>query len=102
MIEGLKVTIVGTELKELCTKRAEHHRQRAKVYAGQKASMEENEIGEMSYSNGDPKRVLKDKQEQHEAESGELDFIAAHLVPTEDYLLDASALCKLGISKRSY
>ena len=50
----------------------------------------------------DPKRVLKDKQEQHEAECGELDFIAAHLVPTEEYLLDSSALCKLGISKRGY
>lgn len=102
MIEGLKVTIVGTELRELCIKRAEHHRQRAKVYAGQKASMEENEIGEMTYSNGDPKRVLKDKQEQHEAESGELDFIAAHLVAGEQYLLDSSALAKLGISKRGY
>ena len=102
MIEGLKVTIVGTELKELCAKRADHHRNRAKVYAGQKASMEENEIGEMSYSNGDPKRVLKDKQEQHESECGELDFIAAHLVPTEEYLLDGAALCKLGIAKSRY
>lgn len=102
MIEGLKVTIVGTELRELCTKRAEHHRQRAKVYAGQKASMEENEIGEMTYSNGDPKRVLKDKQTQHESEAGELDFIAAHLVADEQYLLDSSALVKLGIASSRY
>ncbi len=102
MIEGLKVTIVGTELRELCLKRAEHHRQRARVYAGQKASMEENEIGEMAYSNGDPKLVLKDKQEMHEAEAGELDFIAAHLISDEQYSLDASALVKLGISKRGY
>lgn len=94
--------MVGTELRELCTKRAEHHRQRAKVYAGQEASMEQNEIEGMNYSNGDPKRVLKDKREQHEAESGELDFIAAHLVSDEQYLLDAAALSKLGISRRGY
>ena len=102
MIEGLKVTIDGNELRDLCIKRAEHHRQRAKVYAEQKASMEANEVGEMAYSNGDPKRVLKDKQEQHEAEAGELDFIAAHLVTREQYLLDSSALSKLGISRRGY
>lgn len=102
MIEGLKVTIVGTELRDLCAKRAEHHRQRAKVYAGQEASMEENEIEGMTYSNGDPKRVLKDKREQHESEAGELDFIAAHLIADEQYLLDSSALAKLGISRRGY
>lgn len=102
MIEGLKVTVVGTELRELCSKRAEHHRQRASVYAGQEASMEANEIEGMGYSNGDPKRVLKDKRTQHEAEAGELDFIAAHLVGEEQYLLDSSALHKLGISQRSY
>lgn len=102
MIEGLNVTIVGTELKELCTKRADHHRARAKVYADQQASMEANEIGEMTYSNGDPKRMLKDKTQQHESEAGELDFIAAHLVADEQYLLDSSALVKLGIASSRY
>lgn len=102
MIEGLKVTIGGTDLRELCRKRAEHHRQRAKVYADQKASLEENEIGAMTYSGGDPKRALQDKQAQHEAEAGELDFIADHLVVGEQYLLDASALSKLGIARRGY
>lgn len=99
MIEGLKVTVVGTELRELCLKRAGHHRTRAAVYAEQKASMDKSEIGEMTYSNGDPKRVLKDKLERHAAEAGEMDFIAAHLVADEHYLLDSSALSKLGIAR---
>ncbi len=102
MIEGLKVTIVGAEVKELCEKRAQHHAARAAVYRDQKASMEANEIGEMNYSNGDPKRAVKDKQDQHEGDAAEMAFIAAHLIPTEQYLLDAAALAKLGISRRGY
>lgn len=102
MIEGLKVTIVGTELRELCTKRADHHLQLAKHYSDQQASMEANEIGEMTYSNSDPKSVLKDKKKHHESEAGELDFIASHLVADEQYLLDSSALVKLGIASSRY
>lgn len=99
MIEGLKVTVSGTELRELCMKRAAHHRERAKVYEGQRISMEQNEIEGMNYSNGDPKRVLKDKWTEHESEAAELEFIAEHLVPVESYLLDAPALAKLGIAR---
>lgn len=102
MIEGLKVTVDGTELKELCAQRAEHHRQRAKVYAVQEATMQANEIEGMSYSGGDPKRAVREKRELHESEAAELDFIAAHLVLNEQYLLDGAALAKLGISRRGY
>lgn len=99
MIEGLKVTVNGAELRELCMKRVVHHRERAKVYESQRVSMEENEIGEMSYSNGDPKKVLKDKWTEHESEAAELEFIAEHLVTNENYLLDREALSKLGIAR---
>jgi hypothetical protein len=102
MIEGLKVTVDGTELTKLCLARSEYHRKRAEVYAGQHASMEANEIEGTGYSGGDPKRALKDKRELHEAEAGELEFIAAHLDQSERYLLDAAALMKLGISRRGY
>lgn len=99
MIEGLKVTVNGTELRELCIKRATHHRERAKVYESQRASMEENEIEGMAYSNGDPKKVLKDKWTEHKSEAAELEFISEHLIPNEQYLLDAPALSKLGIAR---
>ncbi len=102
MIEGLKVTVVGTELKELCLKRAEHHKQRAGVYAAQATSMEENEIGAMNYSNGDPKRAIKDKQNQHENDSSELKFIADHLIADEQYLLERADLARIGIAQRGY
>ena len=102
MIEGLKITIEGTELKELCAKRAQHHLERSVAYAGQLASMEKAEIEGMQYSGGDPKRALRDKKEQHDAEASEMDFIAAHIVTSETYMLDKDALYKLGISKRGY
>ena len=102
MIEGLKVTVSGDELRGLCTKRADHHRSRAKVYSQQVESMTVNEIEGMAYTNGDPRRALGDKRSQHENEAAELDFIAEHLVAAEDYLLDSAALQKLGICKSRY
>lgn len=102
MTEGLKVTVKGAELRELCLKRVEHHSQRALVYVDQIASMEANEIEGMNYSGGDPKRQLLERREYHEAEAGELQFIGDHLNLTEDYLLDRSDLQKLGICKGRY
>jgi hypothetical protein len=99
MTEGLKVTIKGAELRELCLKRVEHHSQRALVYVDQVASMEANEIEGMNYSGGDPKRQLLERREHHEAEASELQFIGDHLNITEDYLLDRDDLRKLGICK---
>jgi len=102
MIEGLKVTIKGTELQDLCAARAAYHQERAEVYATQLTNMEAAQIEGMQYSGGDPAKALKDKQMQHISEAGELDFIATHLVSTEDYLLGKEDLYKLGIAKRGY
>ena len=102
MIEGLKVTIGGVELRTLCMKRAAWHVNRAAVYAAQEKSMVSAEIEATRYSGGDPKRALRDKYEQHEAEAGEMEFIAKHLKLDADYRLDASDLSKLGISKRGW
>ena len=101
MIEGLKVTVGGIELAALCIKRAEHHEARAKQYAETLENMQRAEIEAAPYTNGDPKRTVKEKQEQHENEAAEMRFIATHLIPSEQYQLDGNALYKLGISKRS-
>jgi hypothetical protein len=100
MIEGLKVTIKGTELRQLCLKRAKHHLARAKVYAQQESVMVQSRIeGAASSSGSDPVRDIKDKREEHESGASEMSFIADHIVPRESYLLDLSALSKLGIAK---
>jgi hypothetical protein len=102
MTEGLKVTIKGAELRELCLERVEHHSQRSLVYVDQIASMEANEIEGMNYSGGDPKQQLIERREHHGAEASELQFIGDHLNLTEDYLLDRGDLQKLGICKGRY
>ena len=102
MIEGLKVTVLGTELKQLCLQRAAHHSQRAASYENQIKSLEEAKVGNMKYSGGDPVKTLKDKQFEHLAGVAELSFIADHLRLEEWYLLDRQDLAKLGISKSYY
>lgn len=100
MIEGLNITIKGTELKQLCLKQAEHHRERATIYGEQLASMEKAAIEGMNYSSGDPKRTVKEKQEEHLADAGEMDFIAAHVNEKEEFLLSTGDLKKIGVVRR--
>ncbi len=102
MIEGLKVTVEGSELGELCESRAVHHESRAETYAKQIVSMNEDKIEGMNYTNGDPVKTLEDRKSHHEGEAAELRFIAGHLVATEQYLLERSDLQKLGICKSRY
>lgn len=97
MVEGLKVTIHGAELRKLCEDRAAHHRDRALVYAGEVERMEASKVEGMQYTSGDPVRALKDKGAMHESSAEEMAFIAEHLDMAEKYLLDMRDLEKLGI-----
>ena len=102
MIEGLKVTVKGDELRTLCLKRASHHQERSAVYSQQVDSMRASNIEGMPHTNGDPVSALNSKKQQHESEAEELIFIADHLKLMEEYLLDSAALQKLGICKSRY
>lgn len=103
MIEGLKVTVEGRELVELCDRRAKHHRDRVAVYRNQVTVMQENRIeGMHNTSAGDPTQQLSEKAKNHEAEAEEMDFIADHIVKGEIYLLCREDLVKLGITRSRY
>lgn len=102
MINGIKVTVHGSELRTLCLKRAQHHERRSEAYAQQIDSMKTNQIEGMSYTNGDPIKALQDRKSIHDNEESELQFIADHLDLTEKYILDSSDLQKLGITKSRY
>lgn len=102
MIEGIKVTIDGNELKELCESRAAHHRERAATYEQQASNMKEAQIEGMNYTNGNPINTLEDKQHRHANEADELKFIADHVALEETYLLDTNDLNKLGITRSRY
>ena len=102
MIEGIKVTITGTELRDLCLARAEHHVNRQNAYTQQLESMKFNQIEGMSYTNGDPIKSLEDKRLEHANAGAEMLFISKHLKPDEEYLLDRNDLFRLGITKSKY
>ena len=103
MIEGLKVTVDGSELVELCLSRSQWHSERAELYRNQALSIEANKLeGMHNTSAGNPAEQLKEKAKTHEADSSELNFIAKHLVPGESYLLGREDLQKLGITKSRY
>jgi hypothetical protein len=102
VIEGLKVTVNGVELRLICHKRAKYHQERAAKYAEQIESMKEGQIEGMAYTNGDPIRSLQDRLVQHEAEESEMRFIEDHIALNESYLLGKEDLVKLGITKSRY
>jgi hypothetical protein len=102
MIEGLKVTVKGGELRDLCDQRSKHHDERATVYEKQIADMNANAIEGMQYTNGDPVKALQERRTQHLSEAREMHFIATHIDPTESYLLDRDALHRLGITANRY
>lgn len=101
IIEGIKITINGTELQELCQNQATHHFERATVYAEQLLAMKANEIEGMEYSGGDPTKAISDRRDKHKAEAQELKFIADHINPAATYILDTRDLAKLGIVTNS-
>ena len=97
MIEGLKVTIPAADLRALCVKAADHHRDRAATYAGQIDNLRSAQVEGMNYTNGNPIESLTARHEQHVAEEAELRFVARYLKDGEDYLLDRADLATLGI-----
>jgi hypothetical protein len=102
MIEGLKPTVSGVKLRDICLSRAAHHIDRSKKYDEQLQSMERAEIEGMNYTNGDPKQALRQKRDMHIADSEEMVFLAENLDVSETYILDSDDLSKLGICRRGY
>ena len=103
VIEGLKVTVDGKELMDLCASRSQWHSERAELYRTQAIAIEANKLeGMHNTSAGNPAEQLKEKAKTHESDAAELKFISQHLVPAETYLLGREDLQKLGITKSRY
>lgn len=102
MIEGLKVTIAGDELRTLCYERADRCQSQADKADDQAGSIERDALGATGYTNGDPVRALRDLKERYAAEAKELRFIGDHIDIDEEYYLQRADLAYLGIVSRSY
>lgn len=100
-IEGLKVTVTGAELSQLCAARSKFHRERAAVYKSQKEALPDLDESSPipSSSNKAPQEMIQERITQHENDASELDFISAHLEPASNYHLERHDLQRLGIAK---
>jgi hypothetical protein len=102
VIEGLIATVMGAELKVLCTKRGEHHRTRSTEYREQAARFADDidnpDPGGRNVSS--PKKGLLDKAYEHGDAAANMEFLAEHLVDEESYRLGQSDLRALGIIRR--
>lgn len=103
MIEGLKVTVKGSELKDLAHKQAIFHSERAEFYKRQVQEYEKfADQDSPSGSRQSPKEAASQKFNEHNIKYDYLMFVSSHLIESEDYLLSESDLVQLGIVKRTY
>lgn len=108
MIKGLKATVRGDELRDLCEKRAAHHRGREQVYREKIALLDGVDMpnaqesggrglaGMLSSGGRDPVAEFKERQKSHASAAAELSFIAGHIDVNETYQLDRNELAQIG------
>ncbi|MDP1588550.1 MAG: hypothetical protein Q8M07_12445 [Prosthecobacter sp.] len=99
MIEGIVVTLTGTELQKLCKECAAHHHKRAKIYAEQINNMKRSNIEAANMTNGNPIANLESRMDSHNDNAAEMEFTASHLDLKEKYRLERDDLARLGICK---
>lgn len=92
MIEGLHVTVSGTEIAMLCRKWGE-----AKI-AKKQSLIQFIAVAEQEqqFSRADD---VKESVDNLQNEAEELEFIASHIEPNEQYRLDHDDLRRIGIIK---
>ena len=87
MIDGLKLTMTGEELRELLQKRANAHRAHAAHWNYEASRPAETQTEEEPLL---PEHMCECEAERHEWRAEVLDFIREHLEPLEIYRLDES------------
>lgn len=98
MIEGLKLCIPSSDLRDLCLKAADFHAERAATYAQQVENLKTAAIEGMNYTNGNPVETLTEQADQHETDELELRFLAKYLKEGEEYLVSREELASLGLA----
>jgi hypothetical protein len=104
MIEGLKITVPGSEVAALLTKKAEYHRTRAAEYrktfetlVAVMGGITKEDAPKMSTSQQDPRENAKSGMERHEKHARENDFMSKYVNTEEMFLLATEDLHRLGV-----
>lgn len=99
MIEGLKITIKGIELKEYLLERVEYHNQKLERYREKIEGLEELQEQD-AHTSVDPVRDLRNHMEKHHSKATYFAFLAEHLNVQETYLLAESDMRRIEIYSR--
>lgn len=109
MIEGLKVTVPGTEVKRLLEERVAYHEARAKDYektwetlSVAMESVKQENAPKMSSMNQDPVAQAKSGMDRHTAKAQENAFMAQFVNTSERFLLAVEDLHRLGVVESRY
>ena len=95
MIEGLKVTVTGEELKALCRRRASQHMDNAELCDADAKRHRSNNLTI-------PAAKAEEKAEWHRGNVEEMNFIAEHVYITEEYRLNRADMQILGIVRNQW
>jgi hypothetical protein len=103
MIEGLKITVPGTEVAKRLSERAAYHRTRKGEYEQrvktlEQAGVEQREARLSSYS--DPLREARDGVQRHDEKANEYEYLARFVDVNQTFLLDTSDLARMGVLGR--
>lgn len=109
MIEGLHVTVPGTEVQRLMQERAKYHEQRSADYrrtyetlAAAMEQVEEQDMPKLSSLNSDPVKQAESGMKRHAAKAKENAFMALFIDTSERFLLDVNDLERLGVIESRY
>ena len=84
MIEGLKLTIPGEDIRRLLKERAQEHRDRADRWTRERARTKEDETEDEPLL---PDHMCANEAEEHEWRAEVLEFIRERIEPGETYRL---------------
>lgn len=108
MIEGLKVTVPGTEVQRLLNKQVEHYREKSERYrktwealSASIGTLAVEEVPKFS-SSRDPRDDAKAGMERNEGKAQESEFLAKWVNTSETFLLDKDDLYRLGVIETRY
>ena len=89
MIEGLKLTIPGEDIRRLLKERAEEHRGRADRWTRERARTKEDETEDEPLL---PDHMCVNEADEHEWRAEVLEFVAERIEPGEIYRLTPADL----------
>ena len=101
-IQGLTVTVGGSELATLCRAQAAHHCARRDFYQAKVNALSgiDERDGSQNLSRTsarDPAEEMAHKVREHENAANELQFIIDHLEPDSNYMLGRGDLARIGV-----